>query len=285
MTKENSARNARVWDGGITGWVRVYGEDAFQYLQSQCSQDVRGAIDGGAAYGLFLTLKGKVRADCFVIGLGEDGFAVVSYHTCVGKMVALLEENVIADDVEFEEVSGAGSLVVEGECDASLYPGALVFPGRRMEATHYDVVLPMGSGIPEGICSAEELEFLRIKDGIVAVPRDIGSGELPQEGGLEDVAVSFYKGCFLGQEVMARIKAMGQVQRKIHKVTGIGSVPDFDSPLIIADKCAGTLKSVCTAGEGAWCGLALLHKKFGMNPGDAGWRLPDGRPVEVALHG
>ena len=270
-----------MWAGGVTGWVKVSGEDAFQYLQSQCSQDVQGALRGGAVYGLFLSLKGKVRADGFVIGLGENAFAVVSYHCDAGDLASLLEENVIADDVEFETVETGGNLVLIDKVGQEDFPGALVFPGRRMTVEHFDVLLPSGAELPSGLLSQGELEKRRIRDGIISVPQDIGPDELPQEGGLEDVAVSFNKGCFLGQEVMARLKAMGKVQRRIYKVSGEGRVPDAGTMVQSAGKDSGVLKSVCPGDRNSWQGLALLRRRHVEENADGDWCLVAGGNVEI----
>lgn len=271
----------KMWDGGIAGWVRVYGEDAFQYLQSQCSQDVRGAKDGGAVYGLFLSLKGKVRADGFVIGLGEEEFAVVSYHCGAGELASLLEENVIADDVEFETMDTGGSFVVEGKVGREDFPGALVFPGRRMAVEHFDVLLTPGTELPLGLLSRGELENRRVRDGIVSVPHDIGPEELPQEGGLEHWAVSFTKGCFLGQEVMARLKAMGKVQRRIYKVSGEGRVPDAGTMVQYGGKDAGVLKSACPGDSDSWQGLALLRRRHAEEKDSVEWSLAVGGDLKI----
>ncbi len=70
-----------------------------------------------------------------------------------------------------------------------------------------------------------DMELMRIQADIAAVPRDIGPDDLPNEGGLEKIAISYTKGCYLGQEVMARLKSMGQVRRQLLRVTGTGAPP------------------------------------------------------------
>jgi folate-binding protein YgfZ len=280
--KMMSQEAEKIWETEIPGWIQVSGEDAGDYLQSQFSQDIRQLGEGEAAYGLFLSLKGKVRADAFICGLDEEEFAVVSYHCPLQEIADLLDENVIADDVEFEVVHSGGSFVTINKENSKLPRKALMFPGRWMKQEHWDVILPEKGEIPENCQPLQELEQIRIQDGMIAVPQDLGPGELPQEGGLEDVAVSFDKGCFLGQEVMARLKAMGKVQRRIYKVQGEGNVPQCGDKLLCGEKEAGELRSVVAGNEdNIWNGLALLRRKYVENEEAGDWKLASGRSLQI----
>jgi hypothetical protein len=99
----------------------------------------------------------------------------------------------------------------------------------------------------------------RIAAGIAAVGPEVGSGDLPHEAGLEAVAVSYTKGCYLGQEVMARLHAMGQVRRRLARVrVAAGAVPTVPAPLHAAGKVVGELRSAVDDGAGGWSGLAML---------------------------
>ena len=272
-----------IWRTEIAGWIQVSGEDARDYLQSQFSQDIREIKPGDSAYGLFLSLKGKVRADGFVYGLQNDEFAVVSYHCPLEELADLLEENVIADDVEFQLVQAGGSYIIKEREKPERPEGTLVFPGRWMKAEHWDVILPKNEKTLENCRSAQELEQIRLQDGVIAVPQDIGPEELPQEGGLEEVAVSFNKGCFLGQEVMARLKAMGKVQRRIYQVQGDGVVPTSGEKILCGGAEAGELRSVCQGkATQTWQGLALLRRKFVENEDATDWKLGSGNPLQIA---
>lgn len=275
-----------MWNSGIQEWIRVTGEDAEDYLQSQFSQDIRQLKSGETTYGLLLSLKGKVRADGFIYKIKEEVYGVVSYFCSIPEVIEILEENVIADDVEFERVPTGGSFITLQKPPQGDYPGALIFSGRRMQEGHWDVILPQGSALPESLSTVEELEQIRIQDGIVAVPADIGSDNLPQEGGLEDVAVSFNKGCFLGQEVMARLKAMGQVQKKIYVVKGSGEVPSSGTDIYCGEKSAGDLRSVCESEEESiWQGLALLRWRFVEDRNAADFKLANGSGLEIVKAG
>ena len=104
---------------------------------------------------------------------------------------------------------------------------------------------------------AEDMERRRIAAGIPAVPKDIGPGDLPNEGGLEAEAISYTKGCYLGQEVMARLKSMGQVRRRLLKVRGTGEIPPRPASLFQGDRRVGELRSAVRDGA-EWIGLAMV---------------------------
>ena len=273
---ENSNKK---WGSRVTGWLRVTGEDAATYLQSQFSNDLSGAQVSTATYGLFLSLKGKVRADAFICQTATDVFNVVSYQCTSSDLRALLEENVIADEVEFFVQEVGSSFVLATDAMPQVSAGGLAFPGRRMRAPHFDVLLPAGHAMEPD--HSEELERLRILAGIPSVPLDLGPGDLPQEAGVEPAAVSFNKGCYLGQEVMARLKAMGRVQRRLFGVSGGGAPPDSQTQVRCADQIAGEVRSIVQNDAGGWVGIAMLRRKFLETTQSGSWTLESGGMMEV----
>ena len=80
---------------------------------------------------------------------------------------------------------------------------------------------------------------------------------MPNEGGLETEAISYTKGCYLGQEVMARLKSMGKVRRQLARVCGAGQPPQLPAPVFQAGRKVGEVRSVVSEGAG-WIGLALV---------------------------
>ncbi len=276
--------------------LRVSGEDTPTYLQSQCSNDLRSLEPGHCCYGLWLDRKGKVCADSFVFLLGAENYLLVSYHCPAEALIAKLEENIIADEVEIEDLTANAELVVEiglpeaeipaagtcervGEGDA---PSALRFAGRRSRLPCRETLWLAGRPAGEEIVptlDVDGLAYERIAAGIAAVPQDIGPGDLPQEGGLEKVAVSFNKGCYLGQEVMARLHAMGRTQRALHRVE-LEKLPAA-LPVDILDptgKAVGELRSAAS-GDDSVIGLAMLKKRALENGGP--FSLADGANVQI----
>ena len=270
--------NLEKWNSRISGWVCVSGEDAASYLQSQFSNDLRGSAERPCTYGLFLSLKGRVRADAFICQTGPERFEVVSYNCPSKELCSLLEENVIADEVDFTVREIGTTFVVAAETLPVIPDASLIFPGRRMRESHFDVVFSSGSTtIPD-----KELEHIRVKDGIPSVPFDIGYGELPQEAGLESVAISFEKGCYLGQEVMARLKAMGRVQRHLYHVSGFSNTPTSLAGINCNGQPAGEIRSVISDEcAGKWYGLALIRRRFAESDSSPKWTLENGNTLEV----
>lgn len=252
------------------GWLRVTGDDALTFLQGQFTHDLRALERAPAVYGLWLNLKGKVVADSFVLkGDGPGEFWIGSYFSSAASIRERLESHIIADDVSIEDCTAAWA----GVCllnAGSIAPGSrpphgLVFPARRGGAQDVEWMYPLADGEPAGISAAtvpalepEAMERRRIAAGIPAVPRDVGLADLPNEAGLDAVAISYTKGCYLGQEVMARLKSMGQVRRRLWRVRGDGAEPPVLPAAVFAGaRQVGELRSAVRA-DGGWIGLAMV---------------------------
>ncbi len=256
-------------------WLRVTGEDAANFLQGQFTSDLRPLTQPSAraVYGLWLSLKGKVLADSFVLrGGAPNEFWIGSYFSSSSVIRERLESHVIADDVVIEDVTveWAGVSVI-GEGAAKLIEqlaglGGLAFPGRRERGENIEWLHRVALGEPVWVAGAgltvvgeDEVARRRIAAGIPAIPADIGPGDLPNEAGLEADAISFTKGCFLGQEVMARLRAMGQVRRRLVRVRGWGEgFPTLPAAVFLGARQVGELRSAESDGTGGWIGLAMV---------------------------
>ncbi|MBL9211667.1 MAG: folate-binding protein [Opitutaceae bacterium] len=255
-------------------WLRVSGEDAATFLQGQFTNDLRTLAAGGAVYGLWLTVKGKVVADSFVLpGGAPNAFWVGSYFSPADRVRERLEHHVIADDVVVEDETARWAGLSLWPDDGASWPqpapaGMVGFPGRRDRVPTLEWMYPVDAGEPGWVSDLratgrliepQEVERRRITAGIPAVPMDIGPGDLPNEGGLETTAISYQKGCYLGQEVMARLKSMGQVRRRLLRVRGTGAEPPArPAPVFLGARPVGELRSAVSDGAGGWIGLALL---------------------------
>jgi len=126
--------------------------------------------------------------------------------------------------------------------------------------------------------SAEALEVLRVEAGIPRFGRDFGPDNFPQETGAEE-AVSYTKGCYLGQEVVARIHYRGGVQKTLRGLV-FETVPAPGTPLLFEEREVGkTGTAVDSIALGRPVGLAIVHRR-GAEPGTR-LDLPDGRTAEV----
>jgi len=259
---------AHIWEPAA--WLHVAGPDAFNFLQGQFTNDLRLLEEQPAVYGLWLNEKGKVQGDSFVLRGEDNTFWVGSYFSPAATLCERLKANLIADDVTIADcTAGTRGVTLIGSAASGLaekFGGALRFPGRRATVPCMELIFATETQPAVEARMAElnllplpagDMELFRIKASITAVPRDIGPDDLPNEGGLDAVGISYTKGCYLGQEVMARLKSMGQVRRQLLRVTGADAPPALPATLYNGPKRMGELRSAAADGEG-FVGFALL---------------------------
>lgn len=250
--------------------LRVRGPDANTYLQGQFTQDVRLA-EKAPIYGLWLDQKGKVLADSHILKTAPDEFLIAT-GVPAGPLLARLESYLIADEVELHDETDRWRRVLlwgDPMVEFDWPPGVLRWPSRRAAPGGLELLVPASR---EGELaralrrraaesSPAEAELARLRAGLPAVPGDIGPRDLPAEGALDEVAISYTKGCYLGQEVIARLKNLGQVRRALHLVAGAGPPPAPGTALFQGEHKAGELRSGAPDGGGflAFAMLSLVQ--------------------------
>ncbi len=235
-----------------TAVVRVTGEDAAVFLQGQCTADLRKA---SLCDTLWLNRKGRVLAHTIISRETDDSFLLLAPKMGAADLIAVVTANVIADDVDAVDESAAWQrAVVWGDEVPAAPVGVRLFSSSRSRAPSWEVLAPLGVALPWSIGTLERLEANRITAGIPAVPADCGAHEFPQECGLEPW-VSYTKGCYLGQEVMARIQSMGSLRRVLRCVQAEAGVLTAGLELHSREvgKVVGTVRSAAGAD-----GLALV---------------------------
>lgn len=261
--------------------LKVTGEDALTFLQGQVTQDLKNASSGAVQYGLWLTPKGRVFADSVFFIVSPQEIFLMSERTSASLLCARMEQYIIADDVYFEDITDcycavdiysdeqSGALKLCGKPVPVLgkwevFEGGFLFHRWPDVSEIFRVILPREkerklADLPGAELSREEVEWDRIARGRAVVPDDVGPGELPNEAGLETIAISYTKGCYLGQETMARLKSMGQIRRQLFRIQGIGSVP-LARPLSVFQegKRVGELKTTAVGPDGRFLGFALI---------------------------
>ena len=258
--------------------LRVTGEDATEFLQGQFSQDIRRVgVRGGAHYGFWLNRKGRVEGDAIIVRGEETCCRVFSWSLQADAIRQRLESFLVADDVELmDETSEWQGWQLAGPHLASWFEdqekskressleGALVWPEPiPLEPESFVVVSRSTLAWPSEWEQSEGMIFerLRIGAGRAQVPVDLGPDDMPQEAGLDQVGVSFRKGCYLGQEVMARVQNTGRIRRRLVKVFGSGVVSHDSAPIELwqGQNKIGTLRSRMLVGSGGWIGLAMVN--------------------------
>lgn len=244
--------------------VRVTGADRLRYLNGQLSNDLRRLVPGEAIAALILTAKGKLCADLFV-WIDGDALIVEADASLEDSLPARLERYAVADDVAFELMpQDPHRCHVFG----SLPAGEGSVRVRRLGVQGLDL-----SNVPENLMEAgsDEIELLRIERGIPRWGNELSEDTLPQEAGLDEIAVDFKKGCYVGQEVVSRMEHRGTARNRIVPVAAEGSAPDAGLPVMAGDKQVGLTGSA--AGSQ---GLAMLRLDRVADAQAAGTRLTAG---------
>lgn len=262
---------ALILDGYIrrsADFLRMTGEDRFRFLNGQVTCDVAKLEPGDGVYGFFTTAKGRIEADVTVVAEAD----ALLLHLPAGQgptIVERLRKYVIVDRVEIEPVDRVAFAVVGPHADAArgvLPEGAssLTRPdGFNVWLEPEDAASTESAWQAVGARSLDEAvwELHRIQSGRPRWGTDFGLDHFPKETGLDD-AVSYTKGCYLGQEVVARIHYRGGVQRRLRGLRlDAGSPQELKGAQVLAGgKVVGRLGSVAAGPNGA-LGLAILHDK------------------------
>src|SRR6266568_570370 len=251
--------------------LRATGKDAQDYLHRVTTQDLNALPPGGSAYTTVLNAKGHLLADAHAL-VEEDGVLLVMDPRGAAEARPHLEKFVIMDDVTFEDLSAGLRLLPVLGPQAGVRLGArgtLVrrIGDRRRGVPALDLLLPPGEAdalraalLAEGAheLSAEDLEALRILEGQARFGADMDSTRLPMEAGLTRAAISFTKGCYIGQEVVLRATARGHLQRGLVQLAlPQGAAPG--APLTAGGQEVGVVTSVAETPEGR-IGLGYLRR-------------------------
>lgn len=238
--------------------VRVAGPDALSYLQGQLTQDVEAIDVGDARWSFVLQPTGKVDAWARVTRPADDGFLLDVDRGHGDALVARLLRFKLRTAVDVEVVPGWSAVAVRGpgsdRPDRSPPAGGIVVPGWPGVAG-FDVLGP-GVTLPAGVpvVEAAALERLRIRIGIPRMGAELTPSTIPAEVGARvlEASVSFTKGCYTGQELVARIDARGgNVPRHLRFVVVAGTVPSPGAELEVEGRVVGALTSVAAVGPGA----------------------------------
>jgi folate-binding protein YgfZ len=293
--------------------IAVHGADAEAYLQGQLSQDVAALAVGQTTDALLLQPDGKLTALLRVTRTDAQGFLLDVDAGFGDAVLARLRKFLLRSKVEMATLawrclSLRGAAIDElaaGLRAALAEAGVLELPYTWNGWTGVDllgprelVLDPAAGGMPDGIvaCDRGVVEACRIVSGIPAMGAELTEKTIAAEAGLVERTVSFTKGCYTGQELIARLDARGnKVARRL-----IGLVADADdadaeasrlsfgmtlhgpespSDDVAVDKVVGTVTSGAWSSElGAWVALGYLHRSVEV-PGSVRVRSGDGLGV------
>lgn len=270
--------------------VRVHGPDAITFLQSLLSQDLT-APSGSIVRSLLLSPQGKLRALLWVL-IGEEEVVLITDTGTAETVRADLLRYRIRVDVEIE-LEERPVFELLGPSSAGVLRAAGRAPGEGWRETEDGWVAraPLG-GLDRFICAGLDPAALvehgalrcghlaatavRIEAGEPKMGQDVDESTIPQESGLVADSVSFTKGCYLGQELVARIDSRGHVNRYLRGlVVGENVLPPPQAGVFADDREVGVVGSVAESLTlRAPVALALVRREI--EPGDA---------VDVRWHG
>lgn len=194
------------------------GPDAIRYLNGQVSIDITRLAPGKARQACLLTAKGKLCAPLQIWRSG-DSLVVEGPAVLAENIQARLERYLIADEAELLPLQTPEPLyhILSSSPPplASLTISRLGFSGCDSNEKP--------SGLHE--FSPEEIELLRIVRGVPVWGPELSEDTLPQEARLEECAVDFDKGCYVGQETVSRLKSVGRVNKRLHGFLGAMDLP------------------------------------------------------------
>lgn len=257
--------------------LSVAGPDAVAYLQGQCSQDLDGLAAGSAVDSLVLEPDGKLTALVRVTRTADDAF-VVDVDGGFGDAVAArlarfkLRSKLAIEPLDWPAVALRGPRAADVPPVAGGEPLVLPFAWNGVAGS--DLLGPGAEAVVADLdelrwCGDEAWEAVRIEAGIPTMGRELDGRTIAAEAGLVERTVSFTKGCYTGQELVARLDARGN--RVARRLCGIVLDTPVTEPggLVGADLtvAGGGEKVVGTVTSAAWCpgigavaGLAYVHR-------------------------
>jgi folate-binding protein YgfZ len=235
----------------------VIGPDAASYLQRMVSNDVEALGPGEACQALLLTAKARLIAPLTVLRRGSADFLLLTETSLGDRVVKELVRFRFAAKCTIEREAHSSTIVFGEPLEGSIPTLDYNVPACEL----LDADPPSGD-----LLSSEELERLRILAGTPAWGRELDERVLPAEAGLEERSISFTKGCYPGQEPVARLHYRGHPNRGLRVIELAGDeLPAYDAELTLDGKVVGRITSAVDD-KGRVLALAYVRREV---PADA----------------
>ncbi len=257
----------------LSSWrkLAVSGSDAFAWLNDLISADLTGLARGESRRSLLLSPTGRMRAD-FTVTPYRDGFLLLQDFVHPHAIERLLGRYVLSSDVVLDDVTDEVGLLAfpdRFEQPPQVDDAVLATPSCLGSGT--DMLIPMeqreevAAMLANVLLKANtnDVEVWRVFRGFPRFGVDVGEDDLPQEGALTD-AVSFEKGCYVGQEAVAKVRNLGHPRRVLVRVEASGPLTAGE-PVCVDGTEVGTVTSAVETPKGTR-GLAKVR-----------WAARDGR--------
>ena len=270
-----------VVDRSERGKLALTGSEAKDFLQGQVTNDILGLEPGRGCYAAFLTHKGKMLGDLRVFDLGDE-LLLDCERVALQELFNMINRYKLGREVELHkrtlqmgllsvigpdaprlagpeehdnavvELGGAQALAVTTDVGTDVF-----FDAENRDAVRAALDFPDGD--------EAQAEIVRVEHGRPRYGIDLDDSVIPQEAGLNERAVSFTKGCYVGQETVARLHYRGKPNRRLLGLR-LAEPVQTGSELKLGEKVVGKLGSVVVSPEHGPIGLALVRREA--NPGD-----------------
>jgi tRNA-modifying protein YgfZ len=280
---------AGLFDRSELGKLALTGGQAAEMLNGQVSNDVEALVPGAGCYAALLTNKGKMLGDLRVLNAGDE-LLLLTERTALQALFDQLRRGVIGWDAELHkrtlqqgllsvigpqarEVTGAGELPAAEHANRGAEIGGapvlLVATdlGVDVLCAAEDTARVRDALLHSGAVAVDEAaaEVVRVESGRPRYGIDLDDTTIPQEAGLNDRAVSFTKGCYVGQETVARLHWRGKPNRHLRGLR-LSAPAETGAPLRLGEREVGRLGSVARSPAHGPIALAIVRREAG--PGD-----------------
>jgi folate-binding protein YgfZ len=275
MTQGSNTGTAFFFDLSARAKLRVTGTDRFRFLNGQITNDLRKANEIASIEACVLNAKGKLNAHIFIGALGER-LLIDAEPEVRETLRARLERYVIADDVQIVDITEEFSLFHVLQEEQATPKSGRVVSARRFAATGRDVWTDPKShdAMRDELASAYAFidsataDVMRIEQGIPRWDRELTEEIIPIEANLEQRAIDYQKGCYIGQEVISRIKMSGQTNKRLCGLVSLNNTPLQPGMKLVAPSTSG--KEIgwitsATASQRLEKEIALGYVKRGFN--------------------
>ena len=268
--------SAGLVDRSERGKVLITGAEAAEFLQGQVTNDVEALRPGEGCYAAFLSHKGKMRGDLRLLR-GEDLLLVDLEPAALPGFLHLLVMYSIGREVRHEDVTAHRALlsVIGPQATASLDAEPPEREHAWVEGEHgmyvrtdlgIDVICPAedAEGVQAALgieeVSEDAAECVRIESGRPRFGFEMTSDTIPEEAGINDRAVSFTKGCYVGQETVARLHWKGKPNRHLRGLR-LEEPAERGEQVMLGERAVGSVGSACVSPRFGPIALAVLRRE------------------------
>jgi folate-binding protein YgfZ len=302
-------RSAGIFSLDDIGWISVTGSDRVRWLNGMATNSIQQLQPGEGAYSFFLNAQGRIQGDGYIFSQ-TDALSIETGRAQIEHLLPFLDRFIIMDDVELKDVASEWSgIEIAGPAAASKLQQIDIsvenLDPLRMRSLPHDgsvniihayspltpryelwgeksAIDPLRKALEDlqvPVCGEESRDQLRMLEGTPRFGVDIRDRELPQETN-QTRALHFNKGCYLGQEIVERIRSRGNVHRTFHAFRLEGAFPAPGAVLESQGASVGVLTSVVSPAGFGSLGLGYIRRE--VLDRDEPIQYPGGTAVPVA---